>query len=237
MIRMSKDIKKTPVQGSSFSRREFLKISGNMAVLMGADGALKQFIWLKNGIAAVPASEGYLLVDTKKCQGCLTCMLACSLCHEGEENLSLSRIQILQNPFEGYPNDLDVAQCRQCEAPKCVEACPAKALFVDEVNGNIRRIDETKCIGCESCIEACPYTPSRASWDGDEEHALKCDLCLDTPFWNHEGGPDGKQACVELCPLGALIFTQEIPDQEGEKGYNVNLRGKGWKKLGFSVDD
>jgi protein NrfC len=214
-----------------------MKISGNMAVLVGTGGALKNFVWLRNGIAAIPASEGYLLVDTKKCQGCLTCMLACSLSHEGEENLSLSRIQIIQNPFEGFPDDLDISQCRQCVDPKCVEACPTDALFVDKEHGNIRRIDETKCIGCESCIEACPFTPSRSIWDADEEHALKCDLCLDTPFWDQEGGPGGKQACVELCPLGALKFTKEIPDQEGDRGYKVNLRGPGWRKLGFSVDD
>ena len=234
---MSKDQENLSEKNLTLSRREFLKISGNVAVLAGTGGALKNLVLLGNGIAAIPASEGYLLVDTKKCQGCLTCMLACSLAHEGEENLSLSRIQILQNPFEGFPDDLDISQCRQCVDPKCVEACPTDALFVDKENGNIRRIDETKCIGCESCIEACPYTPSRSIWDGDEEHALKCDLCLDTPFWNQKGGPEGKQACVELCPLGALTFTKEIPDQEGDRGYKVNLRGPGWKKLGFSVDD
>jgi protein NrfC len=234
---MGKDIKNLSGKNLSLSRREFMKISGNMAVLVGTGGALKKFVWLRNGIAAIPASEGYLLVDTKKCQGCLTCMLACSLSHEGEENLSLSRIQIIQNPFEGFPDDLDISQCRQCVDPKCVEACPTDALFVDKEHGNIRRIDETKCIGCESCIEACPFTPSRSIWDADEEHALKCDLCLDTPFWDQEGGPGGKQACVELCPLGALKFTKEIPDQEGDRGYKVNLRGPGWRKLGFSVDD
>jgi protein NrfC len=237
MHEMSKDTKNLSSKNSSLSRRDFLKISGNVAVLVGTGGALKEFLWLRNGIAAIPASEGYLLVDTKKCQGCLTCMLACSLSHEGKESLSLSRIQILQNPFEGFPDDLDISQCRQCVDPKCVEACPTDALFVDKEHGNIRRIDETKCIGCESCIEACPYTPSRSIWDGDEEHALKCDLCLDTPFWNQEGGPGGKQACVELCPLGALKLTKEIPDQQGDKGYNVNLRGPGWRKLGFSADD
>jgi protein NrfC len=234
---MSKDKKKTAVRCLSLSRREFLKISGNAAFLIGVDGVLRRSILLGNGMVAVPASEGYLLVDTKKCQGCLTCMLACSLCHEGKENLSLSRIQILQNPFEGYPDDLDISQCRQCVDPLCVKACPAEALIVDRKHGNIRRIDETKCIGCESCIEACPFIPSRSSWDGDKEHALKCDLCLDTPYWEQKGGLEGKQACVELCPLGALMFTDKVPDQQGSKGYNINLRGRGWKKLGFSIDD
>jgi protein NrfC len=221
----------------SLSRRQFLKLSGGISVMIGTGGALKEFVWYGNGVAAFPVCEGYLLVDSKKCQGCLTCMLACSLAHEGEENLSLSRIQILQDSLAKFPEDLEMAQCRQCVEPKCVEVCPADALFVDEGHGNVRRIDEEKCIGCESCIDACPYIPPRPVWNEKDEHSLKCDLCLITPHWKETGGPGGKQACIELCPLGALAFTKEIPVQDGDEGYRVNLRGEGWKRLGFSIDD
>jgi protein NrfC len=41
---------------------------------------------------------------------------------------------------------------------------------------------------------------------------------------------------VEVCPLGAIQFTAEVPVQEGDAGYKVNLRGENWKKLGFSTD-
>ena len=111
------------------SRRDFLKFTGTVAI--GA-GVLPKLIWLDDAIAVIPASEGYLLVDTKKCQGCLSCMLACSLVHEGTENLSLARIQILQNSFAKFPDDLTMAQCRQCVEPPCVDACPEKALYVDK---------------------------------------------------------------------------------------------------------
>jgi len=57
-------------------------------------------------VAAIPASEGYLLVETKKCQGCTSCMLACSLVHKGVGNLSRARIQIIQNSLEFYPDDI-----------------------------------------------------------------------------------------------------------------------------------
>ena len=96
------------------SRRKFLKLTGSAVI---GSGVLSEWVWLQDGLAAIPASEGYLLVDTKKCQGCLSCMLACSLVHEGTENLSLSRIQILQNSFEKFPDDLTMAQCRQCVEP------------------------------------------------------------------------------------------------------------------------
>jgi len=89
-----------------------LKFAGTLAI--GA-GVLPNLIWLDDAIAAIPASEGYLLVDTKKCQGCLSCMLACSLVHEGKENPSFARIRILQNSFGKFPGDLSMAQCRQWE--------------------------------------------------------------------------------------------------------------------------
>jgi Fe-S-cluster-containing dehydrogenase component len=215
------------------SRRKFLKVSGRVAI---AAGVLPNLIWLDDAIAAIPASKGYLLVDTKKCQGCLSCMLACSLVHEGTENLSLARIQILQNSFEKFPDDLTMAQCRQCVDPACVEACPERALFVDKKNGNVRIVDVKKCIGCKACIQACPFEPSRALWNADKKKALKCDLCSDAPFWSEKGGVKGKQACAEVCPLKAIRFTKKIPEQKGDTGYKTNLRGESWRRLGYPID-
>jgi protein NrfC len=123
-----------------------------------------------------PNPEGYLLIDTKKCQGCMSCMLACSLVHEGEENLSLSRIQVVQNSFEKYPHDIAV------------------------------------------------------------EPTQDCDLCNNTPFWYEQTGPDGKLACVAVCPVGAVRFSKEVPSRGAEGKYNINLRGIVWRKIGYPID-
>jgi protein NrfC len=221
---------------SGFTRRDFLRLSKNVALGTLISGTLPGLIWLDDAVVAIPASGGYLLVDTKKCQGCMTCMLACSLVHEGQENLSLARIQVIENPFERFPDDISIEQCRQCVEPACLAACPTGALHVDGENGNVRRVDAAECIGCMRCVRACAYPPSRAIWNFKEGHSQKCDLCVDTPHWNEKGGPDGKQACVELCPVGAISFTSEIPAQEGDVGYNVNLRESGWSKLGYTTD-
>jgi len=225
-------------RAQNISRRGFLKSAGTVAAGVGVCGLLPRLIWLGDAIAAIPASEGYLLVDTKKCQGCVSCMLACSLVHEGVESLSLSRIQIIQNSFEKWPDDLTIEQCRQCVEPACVEACPTGALHADRKYGYIRIVDEGKCSGCKACIEACPYEPGRAVWNFQKNHAQKCDLCADTPFhWDKGGGgPKGKQACIEVCPVGAIKFTKAIPAQEGDKGYKVNLRGASWSRLGYPAD-
>jgi len=222
------DLKKA---GLSFSRRDFLKASGILVIGVGFGGC--------TSLNAVPASKGYLLVDTKKCQGCLTCMLACSLVHEGFESLSLARIQVVQNPFQNFPGDINIAQCRQCVEPACVAVCPVKpvkALHVDRWHGNVRTVNTKKCIGCKSCVVACPFPPGRPIWNFQENHSQKCDLCASSGFWNEKGGPGGKQACVTVCPMKAIQFTAQIPVQTGDEGYNVNLRDESWGLLGYTTE-
>ncbi len=222
------------------SRRQFVKATGTVyiAAVAGCAGSAKQGsrLILTDVKADLPVCQGYIVVDKKKCQGCVTCMLACSLAHHGRENLSLSRIQILQDSFERWPEDLDMEQCRQCVEPECVKNCPTGALHVDTNNGNIRTVNRDECIGCMTCVNSCPFPPARAIWNHEDGHAQKCDLCADTPFWNEKGGPAGKQACVEMCPLKAIAFQKEVPVQKGDAGYEVNLRGEAWEKLGFPTD-
>lgn len=231
------------------SRRHFLKYSGTIIFIVGAGSFIPANAGYGKQLnrdeieSEIPPSQGYLLVDTRKCQGCTSCMLACTLVHEGVENLSLARIQVIQNPFESYPDDVTIAQCRQCVDPPCVKVCPTEALRADSAFGNVRIIDRSKCIGCGDCIDACPYTPSRPvvapdeNYD-DEPKARKCDLCANTPYhWDAAGGgPDGKQACVEVCPVGAITFTKKIPEQQGDEGYLVNLRTTNWWRLGYPID-
>lgn len=220
---------------STNSRRQFLKASSSfvMGIGIGSHLLYSNCFIQKNGTSAFPVSEGYLLVDTKKCQGCVSCMLACSLVNEGIEDLSLARIQIRQNSFAKWPDDISIEQCRQCSDPACVKTCIKGATNIDTEHGNVRTIDQNKCVGFMDCIESCPHTPSRTIWHVGINRARKCDLCTSAQFWDETGGTKGKQACVEICPVKAIKFTKEIPEQEGDKGYKVNLRDFTWAKLGY----
>ena len=215
------------------TRRHFIKVTGTIVLVAGTGYRL-------SASDEILPSDGYLLVDIEKCQGCASCMLACSLIHEGVESLSLARIQIMQNSFESFPDDLTIEQCRQCVDPPCVKECPTGALVANAKYGTVRMVNKEKCIGCGACYDACPYTPSRAALAADkdydgEDRSRKCDLCADAPFhWDEGGGgPDGKQACVAVCPVGAIKFTKKIPKQEGDDGYKVDLRERNWGKLGY----
>jgi protein NrfC len=147
----------------------------------------------------------------------------------------------MQDSFGKFPDDVKMAPCRQCVTPPCVLNCPVGAAYVDEKNGNVRRIDQKKCIGCKTCIKMCPQQPHRTVWNPDLKSngkSSKCDLCIDTAaYWNEKGGIGGKQACVESCPMKAIKFVAETPDQTETDGYDVKLRNEHWFKLGFVDED
>jgi len=226
---------KDGLQGpAEISRRDFIKGVGAVGIGAVLAGTVLEMFILPDEVFAFPASEGYLLVDTKKCQGCNSCAMACALAHHGVQNLGLSRIQITQDSFAKWPSDKAVSQCRQCPDAPCVKACPTGANHVDTANGNVRTVDERKCIGCARCVDACQFSTGRALWNFEEKHAEKCDLCTDTPFWTKKDDTPGK-ACMAVCPTGAIAFTKELPAQT-DAGYEVNLRDANWAALGYPTD-
>ncbi len=218
---------------SVLNRRKFLKILGAAGIAASASGAFL----LPGNLLVMPNSEGYLVVDMGKCMGCSSCMTSCSLTHHGTASLSLSRIQIQQNSFANWPDDITMSICRQCEDAPCINACPVDANHVDKANGNVRRVDADRCIGCMQCIAACPWIPKRLQWDPIHRKAQKCDLCLDTPYLKEKGGPGGTQACVKVCPVDAIAYIEKMPKQKSLDSYETNLRGLGWERSGGSSED
>ena len=233
----NKSESKEAASKKKYSRRDFLVTGGTVVAVDALTGNAPTTAAPPTPVAATqtsyPASKGYLVYDGKKCAGCTTCMLSCSLTHHGVQSLSLSRIQIIQDSFGKFPTDIKMAPCRQCVTPPCVINCPVGAAFVDTKNGNVRRIDAKKCIGCKTCIAMCPQQPHRTVWNHVDNKSSKCDLCTDTPYWNEKGGPGGKQACVESCPMKAIKFVATAPDQTETEGYDVNLRNDHWLNLGL----
>jgi len=57
-------------------------------------------------------------------------------------------------------------------------------------------VDETLCIGCGACVEACPF--GAMSLHPDTGLAMVCDLC------------GGEPKCVERCPLDVLLYEDPL---------------------------
>ena len=49
--------------------------------------------------------------------------------------------------------------CNHCETPSCARACPTTACRIDP--GARVIIDVARCIGCRTCVVACPFPHAR----------------------------------------------------------------------------
>jgi anaerobic carbon-monoxide dehydrogenase iron sulfur subunit len=130
-----------------------------------------------------------LVVDHEKCTGCRQCEMVCSVFHNGTSNPSRSRIKVVKWENEGFYLPMT---CQNCENPFCTEVCPAKACQRDLENQRVV-IDKDKCIGCKTCIIACPF--GAPSFDIVSHVTVKCDYC------------DGDPQCVSFCSARAVSYV------------------------------
>ncbi len=142
--------------------------------------------------------------DPRKCVSCKSCMAACAAKHSVRGDVAVARLRVIQIAEAKTAPVL----CRHCADAPCVAACPAKALFRDEGNRRVG-VEMTRCIGCRSCVAACPYGAVDVASRGLSAHAaravvVKCDRCVDRPE-----GP----ACAQACGFGALHVVER--DDEG----------------------
>jgi carbon-monoxide dehydrogenase iron sulfur subunit len=178
------------------NRREFL--TGTGAAL--AFGAAAGFAGPSCTTAVLPGGEpaaGRIEHNPSLCAGCGVCGLMCSLYHEKETMVALSRSELVRDPFEGA-YELNV--CRQCPSPSCYQSCPQKdsALCIDPITG-IKYVNPGKCKGCGECTRSCPLKPARIKLNPDKKVAFKCDLCR-----GRGKGP----ICLEYCSQHALTVVQ-----------------------------
>jgi Fe-S-cluster-containing dehydrogenase component/DMSO reductase anchor subunit len=134
--------------------------------------------------------------DPNRCTGCEACVMACWM--ENRERQSRPWRAVHTFNACGHP-DLPVFQlsfaCHHCEAPACLEHCPADAYTKDAATGAVT-IHADRCMGCRYCTWACPHDAPKFSADlGTIE---KCTLCPERAARGLE------PACVARCPMGAL---------------------------------
>lgn len=95
-------------------------------------------------------------IDLHKCVGCAACSIACK--NENNTDTGNDWAHHINRTVGTFPNtnyEYIPTLCNHCENAACVTACPTQAMYKDE-NG-LTLHDADKCIGCKSCMQACPY--------------------------------------------------------------------------------
>ena len=138
---------------------------------------------------------GFVL-DQRKCIGCHACTVACKM--ENDVPLGAFRTWVKYIEKGEFPNTrryFAVLRCNHCDDAPCVTICPTVALFKRE--DGIVDFDNSRCIGCKSCMQACPYDALYI--DPTTHTAAKCHYCA------HRTEVGLQPACVLVCPEQAII--------------------------------
>lgn len=164
-----------------------------------------------------------MLIDQEKCVGCHACATSCKAANGTPPGVT--RAKVVRTTKGSYPNverEIIPMLCMHCENAACVEVCPTGATTKREEDG-IVVIDKEVCIGCKTCMTACPYNAryfceetNGYFGDGLTEYEEvkyknmpsdvvdKCDFCLSRT----DEGKTPSPVCVAACMAGARVFGE-----------------------------
>lgn len=199
------------------TRRDVLAMCGCGVAGLVVGGVLVKWGVTEQAIAAgridlSATAHKMIVTDRGRCSGCQRCEMSCSLRNDGWSSQQTSRVQVWRNYQYGHGMDTNdgvfknceftVENCKQCSDAQCVKYCPVHAIGPDKDTG-ARVVDETKCIGCGMCHQACPWNmPQVSNITGVSTKCISCGRC------------------AEQCPNGAIMFIdwQDIWEEAIKKG-------------------
>jgi Fe-S-cluster-containing dehydrogenase component/formate-dependent nitrite reductase membrane component NrfD len=136
------------------------------------------------------------VIDHRKCIGCHACTVACKAEHQVPVGAFRTWVKYVEKGI--YPDTrrfFSVLRCNHCDDAPCITICPVTALF--RRDDGIVDFDGDRCIGCKSCMQACPYDALYIN--PNTNTAEKCNYCA------HRVENQLEPACVIVCPVEAIV--------------------------------
>jgi Fe-S-cluster-containing dehydrogenase component len=214
-----KDLEKEKNEGveslPSDERRKFLKMGlAVTGVFLGGSVLSLTSVKTAKGVSratdvVVPVEGQYpypkhygMVMRRNHCVGCEKCMDACRETNHVPIGHGAWRTNVQERvtTVDGVEKqEFRPILCNHCNRPPCVRVCPTRATFKDPETG-IVVMNYKKCIGCKTCMAACPYN---ARYFNHDKYAIdKCNFCLDTRLAMGEK----ETACAAACPADVRVF-------------------------------
>ncbi|MGI9586228.1 MAG: 4Fe-4S dicluster domain-containing protein [Acidimicrobiia bacterium] len=145
--------------------------------------------------ASVQMQYGFV-IDQSTCIGCHACTVACKTEHQVPLGVNRTWVKYVeQGTWPETQRSFSVMRCNHCADAPCVTICPTSALF--KRDDGIVDFNTQSCIGCKSCMQACPYDALYI--DPNDNTAQKCNYCA------HRVEVGIEPACVVVCPEQSII--------------------------------
>lgn len=155
-----------------------------------------------------------MVIDTKKCVGCMDCVVACKTENNVPEGFNRDWITTaVQGKLPDLNMEIRSERCNHCSNPPCVYCCPTGASHIHDVGGVVL-VTHEECIGCKACIASCPYDARFIHPDG---YADKCTFCI------HRTEKGELPACVSVCPTHCMYFG-DLDNPQSEVSKLLNSR-------------
>lgn len=236
--------------GTVLNRRVFFSTLGQMLAVAGAATLVGPAIARAMAVADAAVATGeaarlpqadrwVMAIDLAACDGCKQCMRACKTGHhlppDDHHWMDVWKEEGANGTF------FRPRPCMHCDNAPCIRVCPVGATYHNK-NG-IVLVDNQRCIGCRTCMAACPYD-ARYFWWGEPDNpshltaddytpeltmphrrgtVSKCVWCAD--YLNQSRLP----RCVQQCGRDALWF--------GERTTDVVTNGREVRKLSQLLAD
>ncbi|HIN03494.1 MAG TPA: 4Fe-4S dicluster domain-containing protein, partial [Candidatus Poseidoniales archaeon] len=150
------------------------------------------------------------VIDNRKCIGCHACTVACKSEHDVPIGVNRTHVKYIEKgTYPDVTREFSVHRCNHCEDAPCTTICPTTALFTRD--DGIVDFDDDRCIGCRSCMQACPYDALYI--DPNKGTAAKCNYCAHRIEHSYE------PACVIVCPTEAIISGDMDDENSSISGY------------------
>ncbi len=195
------------------SRRRFLT-----GCAVAAGGAAAAPVLVGRALAAPVSPEAAkrqwaFVVDLRKCDGCEHCTKACQEMHhlaKDQKWINVYKLNSAEGSLRFMPR-----LCMHCENPPCLRVCPVGATFKNAEG--VVLVNQNTCIGCRTCMAACPYEARYFNWQEPPKAPQMMDASMPEFPVPQKKGTVGKcilcvhntqvgklPACVEGCPMEAL---------------------------------